>query len=61
MKSVFRFKRAIVTVAAVAVLVPFSAQPRVQAQPQDIVDTAVAAARSRPSRPRSRPPVSSTR
>ena len=43
MKSLFRFKRAIVTLAAVAVLVPFSAQPRVQAQSQDIVDTAVAA------------------
>jgi len=43
MKSLFRFKRAIVTLAAVAVLVPFSGQPRVQAQSQDIVDTAVAA------------------
>jgi uncharacterized surface protein with fasciclin (FAS1) repeats len=43
MKSLFRFKRTIVTLAAVAVLVPFSAQPRVQAQSQDIVDTAVAA------------------
>jgi uncharacterized surface protein with fasciclin (FAS1) repeats len=43
MKSLFRFKRAIVTLAAVAVLVPFSAQPRLQAQSQDIVDTAVAA------------------
>ena len=43
MKSLFRFTRAIVTVAAVAVLVPFSGQPRVQAQSQDIVDTAVAA------------------
>jgi uncharacterized surface protein with fasciclin (FAS1) repeats len=43
MKSLFRFKRAIVTLAAVAVLVPFSAQPRVQAQSQDIVDTAVGA------------------
>ena len=41
MKSLFRFKRAIVTLAAVAVFVPFS--PRVQAQSQDIVDTAVAA------------------
>jgi uncharacterized surface protein with fasciclin (FAS1) repeats len=43
MKSLFRFKRTIVTLAAVAVLVPFSAQPRLQAQSQDIVDTAVAA------------------
>ena len=41
--SLFRFKRAIVTLAAVAVLVPFSGQPRVHAQSQDIVDTAVAA------------------
>ena len=43
MKSLFRFKRAIVTLAAVAVLVPFSAQPRVQAPSKDIVDTAVTA------------------
>jgi uncharacterized surface protein with fasciclin (FAS1) repeats len=41
--SLFRFKRAIVTLAAVAVLVPFSDQSRVHAQSQDIVDTAVAA------------------
>jgi uncharacterized surface protein with fasciclin (FAS1) repeats len=43
MKSVFRFKRIIITLAAIAVLVPFSGQPRVQAQAQDVVDTAVAA------------------
>jgi uncharacterized surface protein with fasciclin (FAS1) repeats len=43
MKSSFRFTRAIATLAAVAVLVPFSAAPRVQAQTKDIVDTAVAA------------------
>ena len=41
MKSLFGFKRAIVTLAAVAVFVPLS--PRAQAQSQDIVDTAVAA------------------
>jgi uncharacterized surface protein with fasciclin (FAS1) repeats len=43
MKSVFQFNRAIVLLVAVAVLIPFSGQPRAQAQPQDIVDTAVAA------------------
>jgi uncharacterized surface protein with fasciclin (FAS1) repeats len=45
MKSSFRLKHAIVTLAAAAaaVLVPFSTAPRVQAQTQDIVDTAVAA------------------
>jgi transforming growth factor-beta-induced protein len=43
MKSTFRFKRAIVTLAAAAVLLPISSAPRVQAQSQDIVDTAVAA------------------
>lgn len=43
MTSVRRITRAIVTAAAVAVLIPFAGQPRVEAQPQDIVDTAVAA------------------
>jgi uncharacterized surface protein with fasciclin (FAS1) repeats len=43
MTSLVRFKRVIVTVAAIALLVPVSGAPRVQAQSQDIVDTAVAA------------------
>jgi uncharacterized surface protein with fasciclin (FAS1) repeats len=43
MTSLVRFKRVIVTAAALAVLAPFSSAPRVQAQSQDIVDTAVAA------------------
>ena len=59
MKSLFRFKCAIVTMAAVAVLVPFSAQPRVQAQSQDIVDTAVAAGSFKTLAARSTPPASS--
>ena len=43
MTSLVRFKRVIVTAAAIALLVPVSLAPRVQAQSQDIVDTAVAA------------------
>ena len=43
MTSLVRFKRVIVTVAAIAVLVPVSGAARLQAQSQDIVDTAVAA------------------
>jgi uncharacterized surface protein with fasciclin (FAS1) repeats len=43
MTSLIRFKRVFVTVAAIALLVPVSGAPRVQAQSQDIVDTAVAA------------------
>ena len=43
MTSLIRFKRVIVTAAAIALLVPVSLAPRVQAQSQDIVDTAVAA------------------
>jgi uncharacterized surface protein with fasciclin (FAS1) repeats len=43
MTSLVRFKRVIVTVAAIALLVPVSGAPRLQAQSQDIVDTAVAA------------------
>jgi uncharacterized surface protein with fasciclin (FAS1) repeats len=43
MTSLVRFTRIIVTVAAIALLLPVSEAPRVQAQSQDIVDTAVAA------------------
>jgi uncharacterized surface protein with fasciclin (FAS1) repeats len=43
MTSFVRFNRVIVTVAAIALLVPVSGALRVQAQSQDIVDTAVAA------------------
>jgi uncharacterized surface protein with fasciclin (FAS1) repeats len=43
MTSLVRFNRVIVTVAAIALLVPVSGAPRVQAQSQDIIDTAVAA------------------
>ena len=43
MTSLVRFKRVIVTAAAIAALVPASSAPRVHAQSQDIVDTAVAA------------------
>jgi len=43
MTTLVRFKRVIVTVAAIGLLVPVSGAPRVQAQSQDIVDTAVAA------------------
>jgi transforming growth factor-beta-induced protein len=43
MTSLVRFNRVIVTVAAIALLVPVSGAPRVQAQSQDIVDTAVGA------------------
>ncbi len=43
MTSLVRFKRVIVTVAAIALLVPVSGAARLQAQSQDIVDTAVAA------------------
>ena len=43
MTSLIRFKRVIVTVAAIALLIPVSGSARLQAQSQDIVDTAVAA------------------
>jgi uncharacterized surface protein with fasciclin (FAS1) repeats len=41
--SLVRYKRIIVTVAAIALLLPVAEAPRVQAQSQDVVDTAVAA------------------
>ena len=43
MTSRIRFKRAIVTAGAIAVLASLQGAPRLQAQSQDIVDTAVAA------------------
>jgi uncharacterized surface protein with fasciclin (FAS1) repeats len=43
MTSLIRFKRVIVTAPAIALLIPVSGAARLQAQSQDIVDTAVAA------------------
>jgi len=43
MTSLVRFTRVIVTIAAIALLVPVSGAARLRAQSQDIVDTAVAA------------------